>query len=204
MARFSCVLLFLLLFQGVCFSQDIRATTEDGRAVILKKDGTWKFIEKTSHPGKKGEYRKAENATSVFKAKNVFSIWFDPLKWTQKKSDDDLKTTFDFKGGDLYAMVIPERFPMSIEALKAAAIKNAQDAAPDSKVTYEETRTVNGKKVLCMKIEGSIDGIQFVYYGYYYAGKIGTIQLITYTAPNLFSEYEAEMTEFLNGLVIED
>lgn len=208
MTRFFCVLIFILfLLQGVCFSKDMRATTEDGRTVVLKKDGTWKFadIPKPPLPGQEGSYQKAENSTNVFKAKGGFLIWFDPSKWSQEeKSDDPSKTTFDFKDGDLYAMVIAERFALTIDALKGAAIKNAKEVAPDTKVTFEESRTVNGKKVLCMRMEGTIDGIQFVYYGYYYAGKAGTIQLLTYTSPNLYSEYEAEMTEFLNGLVISD
>jgi hypothetical protein len=55
-----------------------------------------------------------------------------------------------------------------------------------------------------MKLEGTIEGVQFVYYSYYYAGKAGTVQLLTYTSQNLFSEFEPEMTEFLNGLVIND
>jgi hypothetical protein len=55
-----------------------------------------------------------------------------------------------------------------------------------------------------MVMKGTIEGIQFVYYGYYYAGKAGTIQLLTYTSQNLFAEYKSEMTELLNGLTIND
>lgn len=35
------------------------------------------------------------------------------------------------------------------------------------------------------------------------SGRIGTIQLFTYTGANLISEYEKDFLEFLNGFVIE-
>jgi hypothetical protein len=197
----------IILFEGLGFCQDIRATTENGRKVILKEDGSWKFCNEAerSLAHKKDSYQKSDKSTGVFKAKgDKFLIWFDPLKWQQKKSADSDKPTFVYKDGDVYAIVLAERIAMTIEALKEFAIKNAKTVAPDIKVTYEEDRIVNGKKVLCMKMDGTIENIPFVYYGYYYSGKVGMVQLITYTSQNLFPEYEPEMTEFLNGMVINE
>src|SRR6266540_5560840 len=203
MTKFLCVLFFILiLFEGLGFSQDIPATTEDGRKVILKKNGSWEFYSasKPSLANTGDSYQKSEESTSVFKAKgDKFQVWFNPLTWQEKRSDASDKPTFVHKDGDVYAMVIAERFAMAPEALKDLAIKNALKVAPDTKVTHEENRIVNGKNVLCMRMEGTIQGIQFTYYGYYYAGKSGIVQLITYTAQNLYSEYESEMTSFLNG-----
>lgn len=208
MAKFLCVICFtLILFEGVSFSQDIPAITDDGRKVILKKDGTWKFYSATkpAQTTSRGSYNKSDEATSMFKAKgDKLLVWYNPVKWHQKKSSDSEKPTFIHKDGDVYGMVIAERFSMTPDALKEMAIKNAQNAAPDTKVVHEDNRIVNGKKVLCLRMEGTIEGVQFLYYGYYYAGKAGIVQLITYTAQNLYSEYESEMTEFLNGLVIND
>ena len=208
MTKFLYVLLFvMILFGGLSFSQDMPATTEDGRKVILKKDGSWQFYDasKSSLTDTSGSYQKSEKSTSVFNAKgDKFLVWFNPLKWHQKKPADSDKPSFEHKDGDIGALVLAERITMSPEAFRELVIKNAQNAAPDAKVTYEETRIVNGKKVLCLKMDGTIQGIQFVYYGYYYAGQAGVIQLLTYTSRNLFSEYESEMTEFLNGLVIND
>jgi hypothetical protein len=99
-------------------------------------------------------------------------------------------------------VVLAERVEMSLEDLKEMAIANAREAAPDIRVIFEENRVVNGKNVLCMKMQGTTQGIRFVYYGYYNAGNAGVIQHLTYAPANLFSEYESVMTEFLNGLVI--
>jgi len=173
----------------------------------LKKDGSWKFssLSNPSLADKNAAYQKPEKAISVVKARgDKFLIWYNPLKWNQKKSADSDRPTLVHKDGDIYAMILAERYAMTPEALKELALKNALNVAPDTKVTYEEQRIVNGKKVLCMRMDGTIEGIQFTYYGYYYAGKSGIVQLITYTSQNLFPEYEAEMTEFLNGLVIND
>jgi len=203
----SIILSILILSGGICFAQDIPAITADGRTVILKDDGSWSYSSpsRTIKTGTSRSYNKTEKATTVFNAKGEkLQVWYNPLKWRQKKSDESDKPTFVHKDGDLYGMVIAERFAMSPEALKEMAIKNALNAAPDARVVYEENRVVNGKKVLCMRIEGTIEGVQFIYYSYYYAGKAGIVQLITYTAQNLFTEYEAEMTEFLNGLIIND
>lgn len=208
MTKLLIALFFILtLFEGLCFSRDIPATTEDGRKVILKKDGSWKFYSASSQSqaNTSAAYQKPEDSTSVVKARgDKFLVWYNPLKWNQKKSADSDKPTFVHKDGDIYAMILAERYAMTPESLKELALKNALNVAPDTKVTHEEQRIVNGKKVLCMRMDGTIEGIQFSYYGYYYAGKAGIVQLLTYTSPNLFPEYESEMTEFLNGLVIND
>lgn len=199
--------LFMILFNGAGYADDMFATTEDGKRVILKNDGTWKFLDvlRPSTGTLRGSYQKAFGATSSFNAKgDKFVLWYDPLKWRQQKSAEADKPTFVHKDNDIYALVMAERIAMTLDALKDMAITNAKSAAPDARVTFEENRIVNGKKVLCMRMEGTIQGIQFIYYGYYYASKAGVVQLVAYTSLNLFPEYEAEMTEFLNGLVIND
>ena len=73
---------------------------------------------------------------------------------------------------------------------------------PNAKFVNEETHIVNGKEVLCMTTEANVQGIAFTYYGYYYAGKTGTVQVITFTGQNLFTDYKSDMEAFLNGLEI--
>lgn len=52
-----------------------------------------------------------------------------------------------------------------------------------------------------MQMSGTIRGMRFTYYGYYYSNSNGTIQLLTYTGENLFPNYLNDIEEFLNGLV---
>jgi hypothetical protein len=208
MARFLFIPIFvsiMVLFQGLGYAQDIRARTENGREVILKNNGTWVFVDAGKSSPDSGSFQKSEKSTSVFTAKGgKVSVWFDPSKWTLTESDKAGKTTFRHVDGDVYALLIYERLGMTLAGLKDIAFKNAKQAAPDAKITYEEKRNVNGKEILCMKIAATFESINFVYYGYYYAGKEGTVQLLTYTSENLFQEYEPAMTEFLNGFVVQD
>jgi hypothetical protein len=206
MARFLSVLTVLLIaaaLQGQAYSQDLRAKTDDGRQVILKSDGTWKFVE--AKPAPAGGFQKSESAKSVYNVKGgKAALYFDPAKWIQKKSEAPNKVTFEYREGDVYGMLIAERMSLPLSSLKEIAIKNAQSVAPDIKVVQEENRNVNGTNILCMQMDGTIEGIKFTYYGYYYAGKAGSIQLLTYTSQNLFQESKPEMTEFLNGLEVQN
>jgi hypothetical protein len=201
------LLLFILLFlvYDNCFGQNIHATTEDGKKVILKSDGSWEYSSFKSSFIDQKNYKIPKSSTkSLVLNGGKVSMFYNPKTWQQKKSDDPIKINFAQKDGDVYAMVIHEKMEMDIDALTDFAISNARKAAPDLKVTVEEDRIVNGTKVIFMKMEGSIQSIKFIYYAYYYTGKAGTLQIITYTYPNLFSENEKNMSDFLNGLVINE
>ncbi len=190
--------ILLILTGSIAFSQTLRATTDDGRKVLLKENGQWQFVDEATNTASK-------KSLAVFKAKgNKIWVYYNPTVWKQQPGDNPNRTEFRHKDGDVYGLVIAERITMTLDALKEVALNNAKSVAPDTRIILEEKRQVGGKTVLCMQMEGTIDGIPFTYYGYYYTGKAGTLQLLTYTSQNLFSEYEKEMASFLNGLVINE
>ena len=104
--------------------------------------------------------------------------------------------------GDGYGLVIAERIELTLAALRDLALSNAQSAAPDAKITWEEERAVNGRKVLALQIAGTLHGLSFAYFGYYYGGPEGAYQVITYTAANLFEECRKDFEELLDGFVL--
>lgn len=61
---------------------------------------------------------------------------------------------------------------------------------------------VNGLKVLLMQMDGTIQGIKFSYFGYYYSNNSGTVQFITYTSQNMLEAKMADAVELLNGLAV--
>ena len=69
------------------------------------------------------------------------------------------------------------------------------------KIIKEEYRTINGVKVIMMQMPGTIQGIKFTYYSYYYSNSNGSVQFLTYTSQNLFETYKKKMEDLLNGLV---
>jgi hypothetical protein len=209
------VLLLLLLFcmcgaARVSAQEAIRARTEAGQEVLLYPDGTWKFTGELKPPvttAPRGRFNRPASARRVFKTeRGNFSVWYDESKWqlSRRANTETGKQSFNLVNGDGYAMIIAEGLSIPMTALKRIALENARMAAPDARIILEEKRIVNGREVLCLKILGTIEQIPFTYYGYYYGGPAGTIQVITFTGQNLFNRYEAEFTSFLNGLEIDE
>jgi hypothetical protein len=52
-----------------------------------------------------------------------------------------------------------------------------------------------------MEMQGTIDGIDFTYLGYYMSTPAGSTQWMVYTSTNLMNEYRDEIETLLNGLV---
>jgi hypothetical protein len=184
--------------------QPIKAKTETGKDVILNADGTWKYAELVTAPRVLVEVTKPGSAKKLFKSDRAkFGIWYDETKWhLSSKATEPGRTEFDLLRGDGYATAIIEEIGIPLNSLKRIALDNAKQAAADAKIIFEEYRTVNGRQVLCLKIEGTIEEIPFRFYGYYYGGKEGTIQLLTFTGTSLFEKYESDFTSLLNGLEI--
>jgi hypothetical protein len=196
-----CTLVSLLLRPALAKPQEpIRATTEDGKQVLLNPDGTWRFFETGS-----SQYQRSPSATQKIKAPfGDFAVWIDPSKWRQSKSDTPVKLTFEKTSGNGYAMVIAESIPVSTDSVREIAVTNLRSADANGKVIREERRTVNGHEVLCLQMEASPKNIPFTFYGYYYGGTSGYIQVVTFTATSAFAQVQPELTEFLNGLEIDD
>jgi hypothetical protein len=206
------LLLIPILFLSVVVTghtllqEPMKARTESGKDVILYPDGTWKPVAEAA-PGKRDSaYTRPASARASYKPdRGDFVIWYDETKWQlEKPRPNDDTGHLRLLRSDGHAMIISEGIPMPIASLKRIAVDNAKEAAPDTRIVSEEMRTVNGKELLVMILDGTIEQIPFRYYGYYYSGKQGTIQFLTFTSQNLFDRYKQEFTELLNGLEIKD
>ncbi len=194
-----------LLLVSLTVQADETATTESGKTVILKSDGRWEYAKSSGNPATTQTSGKSYNrpATATARAdlkKPGFEFFYVPDKWKPAK-DEPGRLQFKHHSGDAYGLLIIERISIPLSALKKIALDNARAVAPDAKITFEEMRTVNGKKVLCLQMNGTIDSIPFSYYGYYYSNKQGVIQVLTYTSSNLLDEFKPDFEEFLAGLV---
>ena len=189
-------------------AQTLRATTEDGRAVLLDPKGTWKFAPEGASekkvqgaPYNVSPAAKERVAIPNLKAK----VAYNEKRWKllDKPLNQVASLSFRHANGDSYAMVIAERIEMPLQTLRNAAVENAKSAAKDLTIEREEHRTVNGRPVLMLQMSGTLQGIPFVYFNYYHAGPAGAIQFMSYTARNLFNESKADFEELLNGLLVE-
>ncbi|NVO21003.1 MAG: hypothetical protein HXX13_14980 [Bacteroidetes bacterium] len=207
--------LLLILFIVTCshvFSQQTAVVKKTGKEVLLMEDGTWIYA-----PEEQGNtsseiaaiYSKPKDAKYVMESKRInYGIWLNKNKWICSDTEKDQTNPTEFKfrlmGEDAYAMTIAERIEVQIDTLVKIAFQNAVDAAPDVKLIKDEWRKVNGVDLRFLQMEGTISGIRFVYLGYYYSDKNGSLQFLTYTSSNLLARYRSEMESLLNGLVIMD
>ena len=210
MKRIAIMVLWLLCLNiSQAFSQEIRATTTEGKDVILNANGTWQYAGETGTPAQPGNglprFVKSESATHLLKGKHVrYGLWYDRNKWLVDQDIDNASAEFELThvGGDRYAVIIPERIQIPLETLKIAAIANAKKVAPDTRISFEEKRIVNGRKILCLKLNATIQGIPVSYINYYYSGKAGAVQLMAYTGQNLLAEYQSDLMDLLNGFEV--
>jgi len=212
MKNFFLITLLLLLSSLAVKSQTL-AITGTGEQVYLYDDGTWKYVNEVKKDHSVSDFKinptsfnKGVDADFQVKSKIInVSVWINAKKWSfSKPSDESSSAEYEFKlkGEDAYAMLITERIEVPLQSLKQIALQNAQSVAPDIRITLEELRKVNNKDVLCLQMEGTIQGIKFIYFGYYYSDENGSLQLITYTSSNLFKNYKPTLQNFLNGLFI--
>ena len=202
------LLLISLFFVNLIQAQQ-KAVTETGEEVILFEDGTWKYqnedqISQKETPTNKKKFKKDKESTFLLKSNKLnIGVYLNPKKWSFKKATNNPEAEFELqlKGGDLYGMIITEKVEIPFETLKSIALENGKASAPDLKIVKEEYRIVNGLKVLLLQLNGTMQGIKFSYYGYYFSSPNGTVQFITYTSQNLLDSYKPDSEKLLNGFV---
>lgn len=194
-----------------------RALTDNGREVFLYENGTWKYSQDSTDTKSvstdslsinKDKFVKSNQSTFLVKSK-VFNvgIYINPTKWTfaaHKENEKNPEYRFSLKSGEGYAMMIAEKTEIDLENMRNIAFINAQKASVDIKETKAEYRIVNNKKIMCLEFKGTIQGIKFVYFGYYFSNSKGTVQLISYSSQQYFESIQKDLENFLNGLVVLD
>ena len=189
----------------------LKGITENGDEVILKDDGTWSYLTPSEVEIEEIQLnpvkftRPEKSSFPVKSSKNNLQVWINPKKWTFKKNEEEVtEYEFEFKGYDLYGMMINESLEMEIEFLAEIALENAREAAPDTRIVQKEFRNVNGKKIIFLEMAGTISGMKITYLGYYYSNSSGMTQLLAYTGTSAVNKYRSEMEGFLNGLMVEE
>ena len=206
-------LIFIFIFLvSINSHAQINGITETGDEIILFENGTWQYVNdslnvKVETLKNKTIYVKEKNATFLVKSNNTnIGIYINPKDWNFKKGEamDDADLVFEHKHKDLYGMILTEKIELPLESLANIAYDNAKSAATNVQIKKKDLRQVNDREILMMQMTGNIQGIDFIYYGYYYSDENGAHQILTYTSQNLFDEYKNDMEKFLNGMVLTD
>lgn len=191
------------------------AITEYGDSIYVYTDGTWSYVNEFMEEFELslpediaygGNFKKPSTATSdVTGPNNGYKVSFQPKIWKKippAELNSDASHAFSIVDGDGYAMVIYERIGIPVVSLGQIALEQALTVAPDLELRKTEYRTVNGKEMLCMEMGGTMQGIEFTYFGYYYSDDNRSIQFISYTGTSLFNELRDTFEQLLNGLEI--
>jgi len=202
-------LVFLCLFVVNLAHSQKNAVTEIGEEVILYEDGTWKYQNEGDLLEKEiltnsTQFIKDKESTFLLKSTKLnIGVYLDPKDWSFNKSIDDTDAEYELqlKGKDLYGRIITQKDEIPLETMKAIALEHGRVSVPDLRVVKEEYRTVNSVKVLLLQMNGTIQGVNFTYYGYYFSNSNGTVQFVAYTSKNLMSFYLPEAEKLLNGFV---
>jgi hypothetical protein len=208
MKTLSVTLLIILI--ATCSYANQKAITDTGEEIIIYNNGTWKYSTASEQNQSEIKFNKRTFKTSkgssflLKSTKNNTAYWLNTSKWAFSKVASEVEAAeyeFELKGKDLYGMAITEEIEISIKSLTDIAFTNAKEVAPDIKVLKKEYRIVNGMKVIYMEMEGTLQGMNITYFGYYYSDTSGSTQFVVYTGTNLVKKYKAEIDDFLNGLV---
>jgi hypothetical protein len=184
----------------------IRATTDDGRKVLLAPDGSWKFNAPPPVSSKDlRSYRKASNASmrvTMPYGDAVLSI--DPSKW-KEASRKDGQIIFRHSNGKLFGLVQSENLGgIPTGSMKEVALLNAQKMDPNATAFTEERCMVNGREVLYLELKATRANIPFHFAGYYHGGVKSDLQVVAYTLESEFNAAKPELEEFINGLDVRE
>jgi hypothetical protein len=144
----------------------------------------------------------ARSVPGLLKINRNISLKYDPDRWRQTEPNNDGQLALAHSSGDGHALVIAERIAVPRGSVEDVALANAQSVDPKAKIVFRQQRRVNGVDVRFLKIEADVNAVPMVYWGCFYGGEYGTVQVVTYTAKTLLPEYEKEFMDFLNGFMV--
>jgi len=144
----------------------------------------------------------AVSASGLLKINRYISLRYDPDRWRPAAPENKGQLALLHSSGEAHALVIAERIAVSRGSVEDVALANAQSADPRAKIVYRQQRRINGADVRFVKIEAEVNEVPMVYWGYFYGGEYGTVQVVTYTEKDLLPKYEKEFLELLEGFTI--
>lgn len=204
--------LIILMIHGTASAQQV-AVTEEGDSVVLFSDMTWIYLsdyieedyEEKEITFNENSFEKPASATAkITESDGAYTLWYDNKAWMRHPAESinpDADFVLKFKNGDAYGMLIYEELTINIELIADLALRNANMLGGDMQLDYKEYRVLNNDTIICMKMDGEIQGVNITYFSYYLSNDKGTVQFHTFTGTSIFDKYREEMEELLNGIV---
>lgn len=130
-----------------------------------------------------------------------FRLVYQTAKWSSRKSGNNTFELTHVKTA-AYVRVICGPSGASTDKLVDSALEQLRKADANLHVASREPKTVDGTAIVSLRVLAAPKGIPLTYWGYYYGGDAGTVQVLTYAGRASFERYEADLGELLDGLRI--
>lgn len=198
--KFRQSILFFLL-SAALYPQEM-ARTDSGKWVMLEPDGTWRYVKPASETPL---FTKPASALSLKRtADGKIGLWYDSLSWKPalKFINPGSAAEFSHPASGGYALLLYDKGYVKLKELKESAVQMIKRADASAEILKDQTYYVNDSYVDHMYMKAKVGKDVLIYMNYYYAGKAGNMQLITYCKESEAARFQAEFADFLNGLVI--
>lgn len=143
-----------------------------------------------------------ESVSGLLKIDSNISLKYDPDQWRLAARHGDGQFAFSHSSGEGHALVISERTALSPDSIQDVALANAQSVDPHASIGFRNKIRANGVPLWFLKIEVTVETIPMIYWGYFYSGESGTVQVVTYAEKSRFPEYEQSFMDLLSGLMV--
>jgi hypothetical protein len=183
---------------GQLYAADIRAVTEDGRAVVLSTNGRWKYDQTQISSSKKSPPYIYQSRMKIAK------VMIDPVAWVPATpvaaNEPSFRKVFTHRTKPIVGMVIADETPSSNSGLKAAIIANARNAGAEPVLVSESTKELGGKTVGSIRYSALLNGTEFFYSTDYFANQDGNVQITCLSSKIHFEKYESDCAMFIGSL----
>jgi hypothetical protein len=132
------------------------------------------------------------------------SVRYDPSKWHRTPTSVAGRLEFSHVSGAGFAVVIAEHTAVSADTVADIGFANIRKQDSGARMTLKEKRHIAGGDVWFQTVDATIMGMPLTYYGYYYGGPGGAVQVLTYAGRSLIGGYQKDFLEFLDGLRVAD
>jgi hypothetical protein len=129
---------------------------------------------------------------------------FDKSKWKLMGSPQVGRYFLAHRSDEAFAQLIWESLAFPLDNLPDMGLKNLKFEDPDPSVTLRKRVKVNGLEMAQMNVDANVRGLALTYHNYYYSGKVGTVQIMTWTKQGDMEKHEKELFDFVKGFHVSE
>jgi hypothetical protein len=128
----------------------------------------------------------------------------DATKWKLEEVYSLGELKLSHMRGDITAKIDTDRVSTPTSMLRQGLLEAFKSADVKGQIVHEDRRIVNGREILAIQFDVTVDGKRSRVFGYYHGGSSGQIQVIAYAPASKFATRISEITELLDGLEVRD